>query len=74
MYRQDYGDVTFAYVRGKDCVEKFMEHIEDEVKRLYAAFPQQPKTELNDGLKKNTKRQKSVMFASKGLIIPMTER
>ena len=27
-------------VRGKDCVEKFVEHNEDEVKRLYEMFPQ----------------------------------
>ena len=26
---------------GRDCVEKFTEHIEDEVKQSYAAFPQQ---------------------------------
>ena len=42
---------TFAYgivpnplkmYRGKDCVEKFVKYIEEEVKRLYATFPQQP--------------------------------
>ena len=38
--------------RVKDCVEKFIEHTEDEVKRLYATFPQQPMTELNDVLKR----------------------
>ena len=32
---------------GKGCVEKFIEHIEDEVKRLYASFPQQPMVVLN---------------------------
>ena len=41
---------TFAYedfldplkmYRTKDCVEKFVEHIEDEVKWLYETFPQQ---------------------------------
>ena len=40
---------TFAYgdspnplkmYRGKDCVEKFVEYIEEEVKRLYTAFSQ----------------------------------
>ena len=39
-----YGDVPdpLKMYRGKDCVEKFIKHIEDEVKRLYATFPQQP--------------------------------
>ena len=38
--------------RGKDYVEKFVENIEDEVKQLYATFPQQPMIELTDILKK----------------------
>ena len=51
---------TFAYggvsnplkmYRGKDCVEKFVEYIEEEVKRLYETFPQQPMTRLTDALK-----------------------
>ena len=39
-----YGDVPdpLKMYRGKDCVEKFVEYIEDEVKRLYATFPQKP--------------------------------
>lgn len=37
--------------RGKDCVEKFVEHVEDEVKRLYETFPQHPMTELTHVLK-----------------------
>ena len=37
--------------RSKYCVEKFAEHIQDEVKRLYATFPQQPMAELTDTLK-----------------------
>ena len=48
---------TFAYedvpdplkmYRSKDCVEKFVEYIEEEVKWLYATFPQQPMTKLTD--------------------------
>ena len=37
-----YGDVPnpLKMYRGKDCVEKFVECIEEEVKRLYATFPQ----------------------------------
>ena len=47
---------TFAYkdvpdslkmYRGKDCVEKFVEYIE-EVKRLYETFPRQPMKKLTD--------------------------
>ena len=39
-----YGDVPDPLKRhcGKDCVEKFIEHIEDEIQRLYATFLQQP--------------------------------
>ena len=39
-------------VRGKDCVEKFVEDNEDEVQRLYEMFPQQPMTELPEILKR----------------------
>ena len=51
---------TFAYgdapdplkmYRGKDCVEKFAEYIEEEVKRLYEKFPRQPMIKLIDVLK-----------------------
>ena len=52
--------------------KKFVEYIEEEVKRLYATFPQQPKIELTDVLKKkNTRQQKSVTSASKS---PITHR
>lgn len=37
--------------RGKDCVEKFIEYIQ-EGKRLYATFPQKPMAELTDVLKR----------------------
>ena len=37
--------------QGKDCVEKFVEYIE-EVKQLYAPFPHQPMIELTDVLKR----------------------
>ena len=40
---------------GKDCVEKFVEYVEEEVKRLYATFPQQPMIELTDVLKREHK-------------------
>ena len=49
-----YGDVPnlLKMYRGKNCVEKFVEYIEEEVKRLYATFPQQPMTKLTDVLKR----------------------
>ena len=49
-----YGDVPnpLKMYRGKDCVEKFEEYIEEEVKRLYATFPQQPMTRLIDESKR----------------------
>ena len=58
-----YGDVPdlLKMCRGKDYVEQFIEHIEDEVKRLYATFP-------------TTRQQKSVIFVLKSLIIPKIER
>ena len=43
-----YGDVPdpSKMYRGKECVEKFVEYIEEEVERLYATFPRQPMTKL----------------------------
>ena len=38
---------------GKDWVEKFVEHIEEKVKRLYETFPRQPMTKLTDVLKRD---------------------
>lgn len=37
-----YGDFLdpLQIYRGKDCVEKFVQQTEDEVNKLYAAFPQ----------------------------------
>ena len=37
--------------RGKDCVEKFVEYIKEEVKGLCEKFPQRPMIELTDALK-----------------------
>ena len=49
-----YGDVPdpLKMYRGKDCVEKFVEYIEEEVKRLYETFPQQPMIKITDVLKR----------------------
>ena len=49
-----YGDVPdpLKMYRGKDCVENFVEYIEEDVKRLYETFPRQPMTKLTDVLKR----------------------
>ena len=49
-----YGDAPdpLKMYRGKDYVEKFVEYIEEEVRRLYATFTQQPVTGLTDVLKR----------------------
>ena len=49
-----HGDVadTLKIYRGKDCMEKFVEYIEEEVKRLYDTFLQQPMISLSDVLKR----------------------
>ena len=70
-----YGDFPdpFKMYRGKDCVGgKFVEHIEDEVKRLYETFPQQPTTELTDVMKREHEVAEKVVF--KSLMILIIER
>ena len=53
--------ITFAYgdipdplkiYRGKNCVEKFVEYIEEEIKWLQEIFPRQPMTKLTNVLKR----------------------
>ena len=34
------------------CVKKFMEHIQDTIKRLYPTFPLQPMTEITTAVLK----------------------
>ena len=48
------GDVLdpLKMYRGKVCVEKFVEYIEEEVNQLYETFPWQPMTELTDPLER----------------------
>ena len=43
-----YGDISdpLKMYWGEDCVEKFVEYIEEEVKRLYETFPQHPMIRL----------------------------
>ena len=55
-----YGDVPdpLKMYRGKDCVEKFVEYIVEEVRRLYETFPRQLMIELTDALKREHKAAK----------------
>ena len=71
-----YGDVPdpLKMYRGKDCVEKFVEYIEEEVKRLYATFPQQPMIELTDALKKEHKATEKCHFCLKEFNDPQKKR
>ena len=45
-----YGDVDdpLKLYRGKDCVEKFCDHIKEEAKRLYHTFPEKPMDPLTN--------------------------
>ena len=71
-----YGDVLdpLKMYRGKDCVEKFVEHIEDEVKRLYSIFPQQPMIELTDVLKREHKEAKICHICLKEFNYPQNRK
>ncbi|XP_057302762.1 uncharacterized protein LOC130636929 [Hydractinia symbiolongicarpus] len=48
-----YGDVPdpLTVYRGEDCMTRFVNHLEDEVKRLYNTYPQQPMLPLTEVLK-----------------------
>ena len=45
-----YGDVSdpLKVYRGKDCVERFVDYIEMEVKRLYSLYPEKPMIPLTE--------------------------
>ena len=47
-----YGDVPdpLELYRGEGCVNRFVDHVEKEIKRLYKLYPQQPMAELTDVL------------------------
>ena len=55
---------------GKDCVENFIEHIEDEVKELYTTFPDPPMTEDTDVLEKEQQAAKKCHICLKELNNP----
>ena len=65
-----YGDVIdpLKMYRGKDYVETFLEHNEDEIKQLHVTFQQQPMRELIDVLTKGHEAVKNVIFLLKSLM------
>ena len=71
-----YGDVPnpLKMYRGKDCVEKFVEYIEEEVKRLYETFPRQPMTRLTDVLKREHKAAEKCHICLKGFNDPKNKK
>ncbi|XP_057310676.1 uncharacterized protein LOC130648652 [Hydractinia symbiolongicarpus] len=50
-----YGEVPdpLTVFRGKECVTRFVDHLEDEVKRLYSIYPQKDMLLLTEILKKD---------------------
>ena len=56
--------------RGKGCVEKFVEYIEEEVRQLYETFPGQPMTKLTDVLKREQEVVEKCHICLKGFNDP----
>ena len=71
-----YGDVLnpLKMYRGKDCAIKFVEYKEEEVKRLYATFPQQPMTGLTDVLKREQKAAEKCLICLKEVNDPRNKK
>ena len=55
-------------------MKKFVEHIEEEVKRLYATFPQQPMTELTDVLKREQEAAEKCLICLKEFDGPQNKK
>ena len=53
---------------------EFVEHIEKEVKRLYATFPQQPMIELTDVLKREHEAAEKCHLCLKGFSDPQNKK
>ena len=60
--------------RDEDCVEKFVEYIEEEVKRLYETFPQQPMIKLTDVQKREHEAAEKCQICLKGLNDPKNRK
>ena len=55
-------------------MKKFVEHIEEEVKRLYATFPQQPMIELTDMLKREQEAAENCLICLKEFDGPQNKK
>ena len=55
---------------GKDCVENFIEHTEDEVKQLHTTFPEPLMTEQTDVLEKEPQAAEKCYICLKDLNNP----
>ncbi|XP_057294619.1 uncharacterized protein LOC130623147 [Hydractinia symbiolongicarpus] len=51
--------------RGKNCVKMFVDHLEDEVKRLYSTFPQQDMLPLTEVLQREREAAKTCHICMK---------
>ncbi|XP_057301757.1 uncharacterized protein LOC130636145 [Hydractinia symbiolongicarpus] len=62
-----YGDISYPLqrYRGKDCVKMFVQHLEDEVKRLYATFPQHDMLPLTEVLQRGHEAAKTCHICMK---------
>ena len=71
-----YGDVPnpLKMYRDKDCAEKFVQYIKEELKRLYATFPQQPMTKFTDVLKREHEAPEKFRICLKGFNDPKYRR
>ena len=59
---------------GKDCIKKFVELNQDEVKLMYAMFPKQPMVELTDVLKREHEAGGNITSSLKSLMTLRTVR
>ena len=59
---------------GKDCVEKFVEYIEEGVQQLYETFPRQPMTKLTDVLKREHEAAKKCHICLKEFNDPRNKK
>ena len=71
-----YGDVSnpLKMYQGKDCLEKFVEYIEEEVKQLYETFPRQAMTKLTHVLKREHKAAEECHICLKGFNDPKNKK
>ncbi|MCE2507588.1 MAG: hypothetical protein J4F36_14200, partial [Nitrosopumilaceae archaeon] len=71
-----YGSVpdSLKVYRGEDCVKKFIDYIQEEVKRLYAMFPPKAKLELSSDEKQQYRDAKTCHICKKVFNDPQNNR